>query len=68
MSTTIKKKTVYCLRTRLVDSDPWSETAYFMRKKDRDNTAATNRIIGGIRTHSFEERKTDKEIEDIYFQ
>ncbi len=58
-------KTIYCLRVRMDDASPWGETEYYRTRKERDKTAATNRILGGIRTHSSEEKKTPEEIEQL---
>ncbi len=55
-------KTVYCLRIRPDDNLEWSETDYYRRRKERDEAASVNRIIGGFRTHSFEEKKSSEEI------
>lgn len=56
------------MRVRFDDNDKWSETQYFKTKGRRDKVGAINRIIGGIRTHSFEETKTEAEIEEIFFE
>ncbi len=62
---TARKRTVYCLRTRLDDDRPWSDTKYFLTKRDRDVNSATCRILLGVRTHSFEEKRTPEEIEEL---
>ena len=49
-----KLRKVYCLRTRVDDSSEWSDEEVFDRRKERDDVAAEARILGGIRTHSFE--------------
>lgn len=59
-------KTVYALRIRMDDKDPWSEPDYFRTRKQRDRAASTNRIIGGIRTHSYEEKKTPEELAALF--
>jgi hypothetical protein len=59
------KKTVYCLKIRSDDKEPWGETEYYRTRKERDNTERLNRCLGGIRTHSFEEKKTPEEIENL---
>lgn len=61
----IKKKTIYGLRVRMSDNDEWSETTWYSTKKSRDRSASINRIIGGIRTHSFQERKPLDEAEEL---
>lgn len=66
--TKIKKKTVYGLRLRLSDNDPWSDTSWYKTAARRNHVAAMNRIIGGIRTHSFQEKKTLEEIEELWFE
>ncbi len=60
-----KLKTVFCMRIRLSDSEPWGETEYFRTRKARDHAGSVNRIIGGIRTHSFEEKKTAEQISEL---
>ncbi len=60
-------KTVYCLRTRLDDSQPWGEPEYFRTRKLRDSAASVCRIMGGIRTHSFEEKVNAEALEAIEF-
>jgi hypothetical protein len=61
---TAKKKIFYGLKTRLTDEDKWSEPIFFKTARERNGVAAVNRIIGGIRTYSFEEMKTLDEIEE----
>lgn len=60
------KKTVYCLRIRHSDADGWSETEYYRTRADRDHIERLNRCLGGIRTHSFQEKKTQEEISDLF--
>lgn len=62
---TPKKKTIYVLRIRYTDSEPWREPGYYRKKKDRDYDEKLNRILGGIRTHSYEEKKTEEEIAEL---
>jgi hypothetical protein len=59
-------KTVYVLRVRPDDDSPWGEPAYYWKRKERDNTAMLNRCLGGIRTYSYEEKKTPEEIEALF--
>lgn len=59
-------KTVYCLRIRVDDNSEWSEADYYRTRKARDECASVNRIIGGFRTHSFEEKKTPEEAEALF--
>lgn len=61
----VRMKTIYCLRIRMDESQPWGETEYYRTRKERDQTAAINRIIGGIRTHSFEEKQSREEIDAL---
>lgn len=61
-----RPKLVYCLRVRMDDSAPWSDPEYYRTRRERDRVAATNRILGGIRTHSFEERKTPAELAELF--
>jgi hypothetical protein len=63
MKTSIK--TVYVLRLRPNDAAPWGEPEYFKKQKERDNAERICRIIGGLRTHSYEEKKTPEEIEEL---
>lgn len=58
-------KTIYFLRTRFDDSEPWSEPEPFRSRKARDNAASQARIIGGIRTHSYEERMKKEAAEEL---
>lgn len=60
-----KLKTVYALRVRPDDESPWSEPFYFRTRRQRDRDASLNRVIGGIRTHSYEEKKTPEEIDEL---
>ena len=54
-------KTIYMLRIRFSDNEDWGEPEAFKTRKRRDHCASTNRIIGGIRTHSYEEKISDEE-------
>jgi len=60
-------KTVYALRIRPDDNSVWGEPEYYRTRKERDRTESMNRIIGGIRTHSYEEKKTPDEVESLCF-
>ncbi len=60
-----KKKTVYCLRTRDNDSEDWRAPEYFRTRKERDDAAATCRIIGSFRTHSYEEKVSAEAAEEL---
>jgi len=59
-----KYKTIYGLKIRFKDNEEWSNTTWFKTRKERDRTASVNRIIGGLRTYSFQERKPVEEIEE----
>lgn len=59
------KKTVYALRVRRADSEPWSEPGYYRSRKERERDASMNRIYGGIRTHSYEVKMTSAEFEQV---
>lgn len=61
----MKKKTIYVLRIRNSDDDEWGDPAYFLTKKARDRSAMINRILGYVRTYSYEEKKTLEEIENL---
>ena len=52
-----RRRTVYMLRVRFTDPDEWSEPGEYTTRKERDYNAALNRIIGGIRTWSYEESR-----------
>jgi len=58
-------KTVYVLRTRASDEDSWSDPEYYRTRKERDETERFNRVLGGIRTHSYQEKKTEEEIAEL---
>ena len=58
-------KTVYVLRCRFTDQDAWLDPVYYRKRKERDNDASASRIIGGFRTHSYEEKKTQEEIDEL---
>lgn len=60
-----KLKTVYALRVRPDDNSAWSEPEYYRTKRERDRIAAQNRVLGGIRTHSYQEKKTPEEIDQL---
>lgn len=59
-------KTVYVLRIRPDDNSEWGEPEYYRTRRERDRTAYVNRIIGGIRTHSYEEKKAPKQIAELF--
>jgi hypothetical protein len=61
-----KMKTVYVLRIRFDESEPWGEPEYYQKRKERDDLERMNRCLGGIRTHSYEEKKTLEEIEQLF--
>lgn len=56
-------KTVYCLRIRPDDESDWSNPTYYQKRRNRDHDASFNRIIGGIRTHSYEEKLDPQTVE-----
>lgn len=58
-------KTVYVLRVRMSDEESWGEPGYYRTRRARDKDAAMNRAFGGIRTHSYEEKKTPEEIDEL---
>lgn len=62
----VRLKTVYVLRVRPDDSLPWSEPEYYQTRKERDRVAAMNRVLGGIRTHSYNEKKTFEEVNQLF--
>lgn len=59
-------KTVYVLRVRPDDDSPWGDPEYYRTRKERNETERLNRVLGGIRTHSYEEKKTPEEIEALF--
>ena len=63
-SSGLKKKTIYGIRTRFSDNDVWSEPTYYRTRGRRDKVGSLNRIIGGIRTHSFEEKAIADEVDE----
>ena len=60
----IKKKTVYVLRMRINESEAWGEPIYYTSKRQRDKNASFNRILLGMRTHSYKEKMPLDEIEE----
>jgi hypothetical protein len=52
----MKRKTVYFLRIRPDDQSEWSEPTAYGTKRTRDIDERHNRILGGFRTHSYEEK------------
>lgn len=58
-------KTVYCLKIRVDESQPWGPASYFRKRKDRDEAEMMNRCLGLFRTHSYEEKKPREEIDDL---
>jgi hypothetical protein len=54
-------KTIYCLRIRENDSEPWGETTDYATRKERDYDGAICRFMAGLRTHSYEEKVTAEE-------
>ncbi len=61
-------RTVYVLMVRLTDKEDWSEKQYFRSKLDRDKAGSFSRIIGGLRTHSIDEKMTQAEIDQLEFE
>jgi hypothetical protein len=61
----MEMKTIYCLKIRFADSEPWGPTEYFRTKKERDEAERMNRILGGIRTHAFNEKKPIDEVAEL---
>lgn len=59
-------KTVYCLRIRPDDSAAWGDPGYYRKRRERDEDAATNRILAGFRTWSYEEKKTAEEYAALF--
>jgi hypothetical protein len=62
----LKMKTVYFLEIRSNDSEPWGKPECYRTRKERDHAEMVNRCLGGIRTHSYEEKKTSEEIEKLF--
>lgn len=63
---TTRMKTVYVLRVRSDGRSPWGEPEYYRTRRERDRYASVNRIIGGIRTHSYQEKKSLAEVEQLF--
>jgi hypothetical protein len=55
--------TIFYLRTRFSDDDEWMNPEGFVSRKMRNDAAAHDRIIGGLRTHSYEEKVTKEQYE-----
>lgn len=62
---TPKMKTVYVLKVRGNDKEPWGDLAYYRGRSERDSDERANRCLGGLRTHSYEEKKTAEEAEEL---
>ena len=60
-----RKRTAYALRVRMSDTETWSEPTLYATRRDRDNAERLNRCLGGIRTHSYEEKVTPEEFDDL---
>jgi hypothetical protein len=50
----------HMLRIRMNDSEPWGKPMPFRSKRERDKEAAFLRCIGGFRTHSWTETKSEE--------
>ena len=61
-----KTKTIYALRIRDNDASDWGEPDYYPTKKARDTAEQYCRIIGGIRTYSYEERVSQDELAQAF--
>ena len=61
----VKMKTVYVLKVKPDDDSPWSDPGYYRTRKERDETASMNRVLGGIRTYSYKEKKPVEEVEEL---
>lgn len=51
-----KQKIIYVLRIRLDESKEWGTPIYYNSRVNRNEAASLNRIIGGLRTWSYQER------------
>ena len=60
-------KTVYCLKIRDNDAEPWSQPEHFRTRKQRDSASTMARCLGGFRTHSYEEKVDAEALEEIEF-
>ena len=60
-----KKKTVYVLRIRLDESQEWGQPIYYISRVNRNEAASTNRIIGGLRTWSYEEKMDASKVMEV---
>lgn len=54
---------MFALRIRYDDQSPWGPPAFYRTRRERDKVAAFNRILGGIRTHSYEEKRVPEDDE-----
>jgi hypothetical protein len=61
----MKMKTVYCLRIRFSDDEPWREPSFYKRRKDRDYDEVMNRCLGGSRTWRYEETMPAEKAEEL---
>lgn len=54
----------FFLRIREDDASEWSTPTLYATRKARDKSAAINRIIGGYRTHSYNEWITVEQMQE----
>lgn len=62
----MKTFTVYYLRVRPDDKSEWGEPEPYPTRKARDKVSAECRILAGLRTHSYEEKKTLQEFTELF--
>lgn len=55
----------FMLRIRLDDQSEWGPPEAYRTRKSRDKVAAFNRIIGGLRTHSWTESKGERQRREL---
>lgn len=60
-----KLRTVYCLRIRGDDQELWGQPTRYFSRKERNNDEKMCRIIGGMRTHSYDERRQVDDVPEV---
>jgi hypothetical protein len=54
------------MRTRENEQSEWSKPDYYKTRKKRDDNERMCRILGGLRTHSYEEKVTQERFSEIF--
>lgn len=51
----------------MADSEPWGDVGHYRTRKERNRDEIMNRCLGGIRTHSFEEKVAPEKYAELEF-